>query len=135
MIANTVSSATMNGNLGRAGIASPIIEVIAKLTTGDSAPTMIAQREPSRHPPIVSGLFSKKIYDNGLWAFPAVLLAQFAGRTVFLGLVAIFQNSVPFTVPMIWSQILTGWVGLLIQVVLVPLLIIGLRAILKKDND
>lgn len=84
---------------------------------------------------VVSGLFSKKIYENGLWAFPAVILAQLAGRAVFLGLVAIFQNSVPFTVPMIWSQILTGWVGLAIQAVLVPLLIIGLRAILVKDND
>ena len=25
---------------------------------------------------VVSGLFSKKIYENGLWAFPAVILAQ-----------------------------------------------------------
>lgn len=84
---------------------------------------------------VVSGLFSKKIYENGLWAFPAVILAQLAGRAVFLGLVAIFQNIAPFTVPMIWSQILTGWVGLAIQAVLVPLLIIGLRAILVKGND
>lgn len=83
----------------------------------------------------VSGLFSKKIYENGLWAFPAVILAQLAGRAVFLGLVAIFQNITPFTVSMIWSQILTGWVGLAIQAVLVPLLIIGLRAILVKGND
>ncbi|MBR1534676.1 MAG: hypothetical protein IJ639_09935 [Ruminococcus sp.] len=84
---------------------------------------------------VVSGLFSKKIYENGLWAFPAVILAQLAGRAVFLGLVAIFQSVVPFTVPMIWSQILTGWAGLAIQAVLVPLLIIGLRAILVKGND
>ncbi|MBQ9516288.1 MAG: hypothetical protein IJR57_09275 [Ruminococcus sp.] len=84
---------------------------------------------------VVSGLFSKKIYEKGLWAFPAVILAQLAGRAVFLCLVAIFQNIAPFTVPMIWSQILTGWVGLAIQVVLVPLMIIGLRAILVKDHD
>ena len=84
---------------------------------------------------VVSGLFSKKIYENGLWAFPAVILAQLAGRAVFIGMVAIFRNSVPFTVSMIWSQILTGWVGLLIQAVLVPLLIIGIRAILVKNND
>lgn len=84
---------------------------------------------------VVSGLFSKKIYENGLWAFPAVILAQLSGRAVFLGLVAIFQSVAPFTVEMIWSQILTGWVGLAIQAVLVPLLIIGIRAILVKDND
>ena len=84
---------------------------------------------------IVAGLFSKKIYKNGLWAFPAVVLAQLAGRAVFLGLIAIFQSVTPFTVPMIWSQILTGWVGLAVQAVLVPLLIIGIRAILVKEND
>lgn len=83
----------------------------------------------------VAGLFSKKIYENGLWAFPAVILAQLVGRAVFLGLVAIFQGVAPFTIPMIWSQILIGWVGLAIQAVLVPMLIIGLRAILKKDHD
>lgn len=84
---------------------------------------------------VVSGLFSKHIYKNGLWAFPAVILAQLAGRSVFLGLVAIFQNTGLFTVPMIWSQILTGWIGLVIQAVLVPILVIGLRAILVKDHD
>ena len=84
---------------------------------------------------VVSGLFSRKIYENGLWAFPAVILAQIVGRTVFLGLVAILQSVAPFTVQMIWAQILTGWVGLAIQAVLVPLLIIGLRAILVKGND
>ena len=84
---------------------------------------------------VVSGLFSKKIYENGLWAFPAVILAQLAGRAVFLGLVAVFQSVAPFTAEMIWSQILAGWAGLLIQAVLVPLLIIGIRAILLKDND
>ena len=83
---------------------------------------------------LVSGLFGKKIYENGLWAFPAVILAQLAGRAVFLGLVAIFQSVTPFTVQMIWSQILTGWVGLAIQAILAPLLIIGLRAVLVKKQ-
>lgn len=84
---------------------------------------------------LVSGLFSKKIHQNGLWAFPAVILAQLAGRAVFIGLVAAFQSVAPFTVQMIRAQIITGWIGLAIQAVLVPLLIIGLRAILVKDND
>ena len=85
---------------------------------------------------LVSGLFSKKIAANGLWAFPAVVLAQLAGRAAFLGLVAVFQSVAPFTVEMIWGQIIsTGWVGLAIQAVLVPLLIIAIRAIMVKEKD
>lgn len=82
----------------------------------------------------VSGLFSKKIYKNGLWAFPAVFAAQLAGRAVFLGLVFVFQSIAPFTVEMIWSQILEGMLGLVIQLVAVPLIVIGLRAILVKEK-
>lgn len=84
---------------------------------------------------LVSGLFSKKIYENGLWAFPAVILAQLAGRAVFLGLVAIFQSIAPFSPQMIWGQIVVGWLGLLIQAIAVPLLIIALRAVLVKNDD
>lgn len=84
---------------------------------------------------LVSGLFSKKIYENGLWAFPAVILAQLAGRAVFLGLVAIFQSIAPFSPQMIWGQIVAGWLGLLIQAIAVPLLIIALRAVLVKNDD
>ena len=84
---------------------------------------------------LVSGLFSKKIAANGLWAFPAVILAQLAGRAAFLGLVAVFQSVAPFTVEMIRGQIMTGWVGLAIQAVLVPLLIIAIRAIMVKEKD
>lgn len=84
---------------------------------------------------LVSGLFSKKIYKNGLWAFPAVILAQLAGRVAFLGLVAIFQGVAPFSVEMIWGQVVAGWLGLLIQAIAVPLLIIALRAILVNNDD
>lgn len=84
---------------------------------------------------LVSGLFSKKIYNNGLWAFFAVILAQLLGRSMFLVLALIFLNVVPFTVPMVFSQILSGWIGLTIQALLVPLLINGLRTILVRNND
>ena len=83
---------------------------------------------------VVSGLFSNKIYKNGLWAFPAVLAAQLAGRTAFLGLAFIFQSVAPFTAKMIWSQILAGWLGLAIQLIAVPLIVIGIRAILVKEK-
>ncbi len=83
---------------------------------------------------VVSGLFSNKIYKNGFWAFPAVLAAQLAGRAAFLGLAFIFQSVAPFTAEMIWSQILAGWLGLAIQLIAVPLIVIGLRAILVKEK-
>ena len=83
---------------------------------------------------VVSGLFSNKIYKNGLWAFPAVLAAQLAGRAAFLGLVFVFRSIAPFTVEMIWSQILAGWLGLAIQLIAVPLIVIGIRAVLVKEK-
>ena len=120
------------------GALSPVVSFAITSLLGEAMPAlprlpfMVAELAVFA---VVSGLFSKKIYENGLWAFPAVILAQLAGRAVFLGLVAIFQSVTPFTVEMIWSQILTGWVGLAVQAVLVPLLIIGIRAILVKNND
>lgn len=82
----------------------------------------------------ISGLFTKKISENGLWAFPAVILAQFCGRSVFLGAIVVTQNFTQFTPKMIWSQIQTGFTGLAVQAVLVPVIIIGLRKLLIKDN-
>ena len=83
---------------------------------------------------VVSGLFSNKIYKNGLWAFPAVLAAQLAGRAAFLGLAFIFHSVAPLTAEMIWSQILAGWLGLAIQLIAVPLIVIGIRAVLVKEK-
>ena len=84
---------------------------------------------------LVSGLFSKKIFENGLWAFPAVLFAQVAGRAVFLLCVFIFQSLVPFSFADVWNQVLNGWMGLVIQLIAVPLIVIGIRAILIKSSD
>ena len=36
---------------------------------------------------------------------------------------------------MIWGQIKTGFVGLAIQAVLVPLIVIGLGYLLRKNNS
>ena len=120
------------------GILSPVVSFAITSLIGEAMPAiprlpfMMAELAVFA---LVSGLFSKKIYENGLWAFPAVILAQLAGRVVFLGMVAIFQSVAPFTVEMIWGQICAGWIGLLIQAVLVPIIIITIRALLVKDND
>ena len=120
------------------GVLSPVVSFALTSLTGSAMPAlprlpfMMAELAVFA---LVSGLFSKKIYENGLWAFPAVIIAQLTGRAVFLGLVAVFQSVAPFSVPLIWAQIRAGWMGLLIQAVLVPLLIVALRAVLVKNDD
>lgn len=83
----------------------------------------------------VSGLFSKKIAENGWMAFPAVLLAAVSGRAFFLLLAVIFQNIAPFTPAVIWSQIQTGLLGLVLQAVLVPFIAMGLRVLINRDKN
>lgn len=83
----------------------------------------------------VSGLFSKKIAENGWMAFPAVLLAAVFGRAFFLLLAVIFQNIAPFTPAVIWSQIQTGLLGLVLQAVLVPFIAMGLRVLINRDKN
>lgn len=83
----------------------------------------------------VSGLFSDKIYENGWMAFPAVLLAQIAGRTVFMLSVLAFQSVTPFTPAVIWGQIQSGLLGMVLQAAAVPFIAMGLRALLIKDKN
>ena len=83
----------------------------------------------------VSGLFSKKIAENGWMAFPAVLLAAVSGRAFFLLLAVIFQNVAPVTTAVIWSQIQTGLLGLVLQTVLVPFIAMGLRVLINRDKN
>ena len=83
---------------------------------------------------IVSGLFTKKIAKNGLWAFVGVIAAQISGRAVFLGLVAVFNSLVEFTPMMIWGQIKTGFIGLGVQAVIVPVAIILFKKLAFGDN-
>ena len=119
------------------GILSPLASFLVTSLMGNAMPA--AARLPFMVFELavfaaVSGLFSKKISENGLWAFPAVICAQLAGRLLFLGSVFLFGAFVPFTAGMIMDQIRTGLIGLLVQAALVPLMILGLRALLIKDN-
>ncbi len=120
------------------GVLSPVVSFAITSLTGNPMPAL------ARLPfmavelavfAVIAGLFSRKIAQNGLWAFPAVICAQLTGRAVFLGSVAVCQSFVPFTTEMIWSQIVAGWQGLLLQAILVPLLIIALCAVLVKRHE
>ena len=119
------------------GILSPLASFL--ITTAMGTPMPMAARLPFMMLELavfaaVSGLFTKKIAANVLWAFPAVILAQLCGRAIFLGAIALTQSFTQFTAAMIWGQIKTGFIGLAVQAVLVPLIVIGLRALLIKDK-
>ena len=82
----------------------------------------------------VAGLFSDKIAKNGWMAFPAVLLAQVSGRAFFLLLAVIFQSVAPFTPALVWSQIQAGLLGMVLQAVLVPFLVMGIGLLLRSEK-
>ena len=134
-----IGGCLLGAKLGLAvGVLSPLVSFLITSAMGTTMP--MAARLPFMMAELavyalVSGLFTNKIAKNGLWAFPAVILAQVTGRAVFLGLIALTQSMTNFTVPMIWSQIQTGFIGLLAQALIVPVIIIGLRKLMVKDND
>lgn len=120
------------------GILSPLVSFAITSAMGSAMPA--AARLPFMILELavfaaVSGLFTKLISKNGLWAFPAVISAQVAGRLVFLLAVVICQSFVPFTPQVIRGQIVTGLAGLGVQAVLAPVIMIGLRALMKKDKN
>lgn len=119
------------------GALSPLVSFL--LTSSAKSPMPAATRLPYMMVEIavfavVAGLFTDKITEKSLWAFPAVWLAQISGRTVFLLSVAFFGRFSGLTVPVVWGQILSGWPGLVSQAVIVPLMIIALRRIMVKND-
>ena len=120
------------------GILSPVVSFAITSFAGDPMPAAV--RLPYMIVELavfaaVSGLFSRSIAKNGWMAFPAVLLAQVAGRLVFLAIAAIFQSVSPLSAAVVWSQIQTGLLGMVLQAVIVPFVIIGLRLLLIKDKE
>ncbi len=77
----------------------------------------------------VTGLFAKKIEKNSLFAFPAVLLAQLAGRTVY----AVYNLIAGASFAHVWASVQTSLTGLYVQALLVPAIVIALAAILKRE--
>ena len=120
------------------GIASPVVSFLITLAFGYPMPALA--RLPFMMAELsvfaaVSGLFSKKIAVNSWMAFPAVLLAQVSGRALFTLLVLIFQSVTPFTPQMIWGQIQTGLLGLVLQAVIVPFIVMGLKLLIEMDKN
>ncbi len=120
------------------GVLSPFVSFAITSLTGNAMPA--ASRLPYMMAELavfaaVSGLFSKKIAENGWMAFPAVLLAQVSGRAVFLALAAIFQGVSALSAAAVWAQIQAGLLGMVLQAVLVPFIAMGLRALLLRDKE
>lgn len=80
----------------------------------------------------VSGAFSKKIAADRFAAFPAVLVAAVSGRIVFLTLAALFQSVSPLSFSAAWAQVQAGLVGLVVQIALAPVAVIGILALIKR---
>ena len=120
------------------GIASPVVSFLITFAFGNPMPAlarlpfMVAELAVFAS---VSGLFAKRISENGWLAFPAVLLAQVSGRSVFMLLVLIFQSVTPFTPAVIWAQIQAGLLGMVLQAVLVPFIAMGLKLILDRNKN
>ncbi len=120
------------------GLLSPLVSYLITAAAGASMPAlarmpfMMAELAVFA---VICGVFSDKIARNGLVAFPAVLLAQLGGRSVFLLSAAAFSGVSPLNAAMVWSQIQTGFAGLLIQAVLAPVIIIGLKAFMDKSGS
>lgn len=119
------------------GIASPLVSFAMTSAMGNAMPA--AARLPFMAAELavfaaVSGLFSRKISENGWMAFPAVLLAAVCGRAFFLLLAVLFQGIAPFSPALVWSQIQTGFVGLILQAVVVPFAVMGLKLLLDRER-
>ena len=120
------------------GVLSPVVSFALTSLWGDPMPA--AARLPFMMAELcvfaaVSGIFSKQIAKNGWMAFPAVLLGAVAGRVFFLLLAVLFQSVAPFTVEAVLSQIETGLSGLVLQAAMVPLLVMGLRALIQRERE
>ncbi len=120
------------------GMLSPVVSFAITSLIGNPMP--VATRLPYMIVELavfaaVSGLFSRSITKNGWMAFPAVLLAQVAGRLTFLVVAAIFQSVSPLSAATVWSQIQTGLTGMVLQAVIVPFVVMGLRLLLMRDKQ
>lgn len=120
------------------GLASPLVSFLITLAFGNPMPALVRLPFMTAELAVfaaVSGLFTKKIAGNGWLAFPAVLLAQVAGRATFMLLTVIFQSVSPFTPALIWSQIQAGLLGTVLQAVIVPFAVTGLKKLLERDKN
>lgn len=117
------------------GIASPIISFgFTSLALGSAMPALA--RLPYMTLELaafggVSGAFCKAIQKNALFAFPAVLCAQIAGRAIYV----IYNLIAGKAFAALWQSVETGLVGLYLQAVIVPLAVLLIAALIKRERN
>lgn len=79
---------------------------------------------------LVSGLFSKRVQKSPVLAFPAVLSAQFAGRTVYL----VYNLIAGRSFSSLWAGMASSMLGLWLQAILVPVIAIVLFMVIKHEQ-
>lgn len=120
------------------GILSPVASFCITSLAGAAMPA--ASRLPFMMAELavfaaVSGLFGSKISEKPLLAFVGVILAQVCGRAFFLLCVYAFRELSPLTVAAVLGQIKTGFTGLVIQAVAVPVIAIVISKLLNKGQS
>ncbi len=120
------------------GIIAPLMSFAVTSATGNAMPA--ATRLPYMVAELavfaaVSGAFSRSIAKNTWMAFPAVLLGQVSGRVFFLLVAAIFEGISPLSAATVWSQIQAGLLGMVVQAVLVPFIVMGIAVLLKREKN
>lgn len=120
------------------GILSPVASFCITSLAGAAMPA--ASRLPFMMAELavfaaVSGLFGSKISEKPLLAFVGVILAQVCGRAFFLLCVYAFRELSPLTAAAVWGQIKTGFTGLVIQAVAVPVIAIVISKLLNKEQS
>lgn len=119
------------------GMISPVVSFLMTSIQGTAMPSL--ERLPFMMAELavmgfICGLFSKKIDENSLIVFPAVITAQVISRAFFLALAAVLGSFSTLTVSAVLTQIQTGIVGMAAQALLVPTIILVLKKIMTKGN-
>lgn len=78
----------------------------------------------------VGGAFSKLMQRNALFAFPAVLTAQVAGRAVYV----VYNLIAGRSIQTLWESVQTGMTGLYLQLIIVPLVVIAVFALARREQ-
>lgn len=119
------------------GIASPVLSYL--ITSAFGSPMPMLSRLPFMVVElavfaVITGMFSNKIAKNKWLAIPAVLLAEVGGRLTFLIMAGIFESVSTISFQMALSQILSGWVGLVLWLVIAPVILIIVSTLINKEK-
>lgn len=119
------------------GVLSPVVSFIITSIMGSAMPQLTMLPFMMIELAIygsISGLFSKKISNNGLWVYASVFASIIVGRCIYFGLELLFHNIVNFSIEMIFNQMKNCVYGLSLQIIFVPIIVIILKKLFVKEK-